>query len=74
MRYYVLIVWGDIEPQLIGPFRSAQARDARSQELKAEHGDSHGIFPFQLTTANSPSVGAYSNAFFKGGSVQGVGK
>lgn len=27
MKYYLLEIWRDVEPQLFGPYRSAEARD-----------------------------------------------
>jgi hypothetical protein len=64
--YHVLIVYDDIEPELVGPFDTFQARDERSKELKRQHGNEHGIFTLDVDAKGTPSVGAYPAGFFMG--------
>lgn len=65
MKYYVLFVWGDVEPSLIGPFPSWQKRDTHAKALKEEHGDEHGIYALNVSTKGNPRVDAYSGGFFR---------
>ena len=63
-QYFLLIVWEDIEPDLMGPFQTEEERDANAKEMKATFGDENGIFFLDLS-GSVPSVGAYSGGFFK---------
>jgi len=63
-RYYVLMIMDDVEPELHGPFTRAGDRDSHARDLKAKHGDEHGIFPMDITARGAPRVGAYSGGFF----------
>lgn len=64
--YYVLIIYGDIEPDLIGPFTTEETRDEKAIDLKREYGNEHGIFPMNIDADGAPTVGAYSGGFFMG--------
>jgi rubrerythrin len=63
-RYYVLVVYGDVEPGLSRPFSTKEARDKKAKELKNEHGDENGIYWLDQT-AKGLKTGAYSGGFFK---------
>ena len=63
-KYYVLLVWNDIEPELHGPYGLAAARNDRARVLKQEHGDDNGIFALDINRKGQPKVRAYSSAFF----------
>ena len=63
-EYYVLFVWGDVEPALHGPFETAEARDAKALELRREDSDESGIYTLEVDDCYAPSVGTYSGAFF----------
>lgn len=60
-RYFVLFVWGDVSPELRGPYRTAEERDAAAQELRREEGADHGIFPLDCT--GRVAVDCYSGGF-----------
>jgi hypothetical protein len=64
MKYYVLIMWGDIEPQLTEAFTTEETRDQHARDLRKEHGNDHGIFPLDVDENGKPEVGAYSGGFF----------
>jgi hypothetical protein len=64
MKRYLIFVWGDVEPEIIGPFRSDAARDRRALELRKEEGDDHGIYILDVPKRGAPDVNAYSGAFF----------
>lgn len=62
--YYVIIIYQDIEPELIGPFPTEETRDEKARELKRQYGNEHGIFPMNIDAEGKPAVGAYSGGFF----------
>ena len=67
-KYYVLFVEGDIEPSLLGPYKTQKERDAKARELKInEEGyanDENGIFWMDVTNG-VPEVGFYNGGFFE---------
>ena len=65
MKHYLLIMWGDVEPEVLGPFDSDEARDTKARELRLEIGDANGIFPVCVDKDNGLSVWAYSGGFFE---------
>jgi hypothetical protein len=65
MKHYLFITWGDIDPEILGPFESEDTRDDRAKELKKEHGDENGIFMLDVEDNGMPSANAYSGGFFK---------
>jgi hypothetical protein len=66
--YYVLIVFGDVLPNLQGPFADEPQRDAHARKLKARYGDKHGIFALDVDPDGLSTVNAYSAMFFEDGS------
>lgn len=65
-KFYVLFIWGDVEPQLHGPYDTPDARDDMAIILKAGDGDESGIYPAEIDEAGGLHVGTYSGAFFEG--------
>lgn len=63
-EYYVLVVWGDVSPDLQGPFADELQRDTRARELKAEYGDEHGIYALEVDSQGRPRVSSYLAMFF----------
>jgi len=64
MEYYVLIIWGDVEPQLGGPFGTEEERDANATAIRSLNGDEHGIFKLDKD-GHELSVDSYSGGFFE---------
>jgi len=71
MKYYLLQIVDDIEPQVHGPYPTIERRDQVARELKALSGDRDGLFPMTISIAGFPDditpeveIGSYSNAFF----------
>ena len=64
-QHYILMVWEDIEPDLHGPFLTAELRDERAHALRREHGPDHGYYPLTLTPGQTLTCGSYSGAFFE---------
>jgi hypothetical protein len=45
MKYYVLGVWGDVEPRLYGPFDTEEERDSEARRIKkSDELDEGGIY------------------------------
>jgi len=62
MKYYVLFIWKDIEPELFGPFETIEQRDTKAKELEKENGVESGYFPIE--SESKVNVGSYSGSFF----------
>jgi hypothetical protein len=63
---YLLVIYGDIEPELLGPFKDEDERDAKALKIRKEEGDRHGIFMLTVEeTTHKPEVNAYSGGFFE---------
>jgi hypothetical protein len=62
-KFYVLFIWGGVDPSLKGPFPTEELRDNESRRLKTKHGDEHGIYPLNVGEDGVPKIGAYSNIF-----------
>jgi hypothetical protein len=62
---YLLIVHGDVEPEVVGPFANDDMRDMSALALRKKHGDDTGIYMLSVDTeTGKPSVEAYSGSFF----------
>lgn len=62
--HYLLFVWGDVQPELFGPFNSKEKRDSFALEKRIEEGDTHGYY--QLAVENGkPMINFYSGVFFE---------
>lgn len=64
MDYYLLFVWEDVEPELIGPFDTIEERDSEAKKYREEHGNEHGYYPLQITKGCQIEVGCFSGSFF----------
>lgn len=60
---YLVFVWGDLEPEMKGPFGTDEARDVEAKRLREEEGDQHGIYPLDIK-GGKLEIGTYSGAFF----------
>lgn len=68
-NHYLLVVWNDVEPEILGPFKSAEERDRKAPEIRFDEpdGDDVGIYPLDIKAEGIPeevAVGAYSGGFF----------
>jgi hypothetical protein len=59
------MILGDVEPDLIGPFEDAEARDAEAKIRRAEEGDEHGYYMLDIPDDAPPSMNAYPGGFFE---------
>lgn len=61
MKYYVLGIWGDVEPNLYGPFDSELERDAKALQLKhSDELDEGGIYRLNIDSSGGPTVDSYT--------------
>jgi len=60
--YYLVIVYGDIEPELF-PFKTTLERDNAAIEHKRANADDDGIFKLDVVNG-IPEMTTYSNKFF----------
>jgi hypothetical protein len=58
---YLLVVWGDIEPEIVGPYATEQDRDAKAKEIRSVNGDEHGIYRLDMD-GSKPIVGSYNGS------------
>ena len=61
---YLLIMHGDIEPEVIGPYDTEDQRDKAALAYRAEHGRDDGVFMLTTDAAGVPAVDAYCGGFF----------
>ena len=62
-KYYLIFVWGDVEPQVYGAFETEIERDAKALELRRENGEEHGYYPASVEYGEL-FVGVYTGAYF----------
>ena len=66
--YYVLHVWGDVDPILSDPYTTEEERDKAAKEWKRERleedGDDPGGF-YAIDSSSTVEVSSYSGAFFE---------
>ena len=63
-EYYLLFVWGDVEPKLIGPFQTPDERDKAALEKHKVEGEENGYYKLDMNGI-VPEVDVYSGDFFE---------
>ena len=64
-RFYLLVIHGDVEPEVRGPFERAQLRDEAAREHRSSDPDKDdGLYRLDVSAAGSPSVAAYGGSEF----------
>ena len=68
-RYYVVKVWGDVEPEISVVSPTEDMRDSLAKQLKAldteEEGENYSGFYWLNIIHGIPEIGSYSGAFFE---------
>ena len=59
-RLYLLCMWGDVEPQVCGPYRDEQERTEAAQDSRRAHGDENGLY--RLDTNGSLRLSTFTGA------------
>ena len=65
MRFYLVIVYGDIEPVIKGPYKTKAARDCAAFRHRQKTSDD-GVYKLNVTSEGAPQIGAYSGGFMDG--------
>jgi hypothetical protein len=65
VKRLVLLVEGCVEPSLVGPYKTAKARDTKARTLRNANEDD-GVFWLNVLEGNHVEVGAYSGGFMEG--------
>lgn len=65
-QYWLVIICGDVEAELQGPYPTDEARDAAAKAYRADDGGefSDGIHWLDIDSQGAPSIGDYSGGFF----------
>jgi hypothetical protein len=65
-KFYLVIVYGDVEPMTAGPYKSSIDRDQGAKDFRAsDEAQEDGIFWLNITDDWAPEIGAYSDSFFE---------
>ena len=67
MDYYVLFIWGLVDPQLIGPFANPQDRDKEAQKLYKENRGESGYYKLTVPKGVEIDIDSYSDDFLEDG-------
>lgn len=62
MKRYLLVVVGDVEPELMGPYKSDALRLQAARTWRQEKGDEDGIFRIDVGPYSSLNVRSFSGA------------
>jgi hypothetical protein len=67
MKFYLLIVRGDVEPELKGPFPTEKMRDAYAKNYRhtRDKEAEDGLYPLDVDKQGNPNIDAYSGGFFE---------
>lgn len=67
IELYLVYIYGDVDPTLLGPYSTTGKRNAAARRLRKKDGDQHGIYQLNLDKGlgGLPSISAFSGGFFK---------
>jgi len=63
--YYILFIWGDVEPSIYGPYNTEEERDNDAIRIRKEEGDENGIYKLYVEKGSKVEVYPYSGSFFE---------
>lgn len=63
-KHYAIVMYGDVEPNTYGPYKTTEERDKKALSHRELHGDEDGIYWARVTEKGELEIGAYSGAFF----------
>ena len=66
MDYYILFIWGLVEPELVGPFDNPEDRDKEAQKLYRENREQSGYFKMTVPKGIKIEIDSYSNDDLQG--------
>jgi hypothetical protein len=56
MKHYLLVIWGDVNAEIKGPFKKDQLVTNEAIRIRRERGDGHGLHRLDVTSAGVPKV------------------
>ena len=59
--FYLLFVWGCVEPEIIGPFSTAYERDEAAVAKRKEEGEQCGYYRLDTNKDAKVGVGSYAS-------------
>ncbi len=59
-KRYLVVVYGDVEPRLRGPFKTDATRLAAARKHRREEGNEDGLFRLDIDAKGRPSIWPYS--------------
>ena len=59
-RRYLLCMWGDVDPEVCGPYRDEQERTEAAQDSRRAHGEENGLF--RIDANGSLRVSSFTGA------------
>lgn len=62
--YYVVFVFGDVEPHLYGPYATPEDRDQKARKIRALEGEDGGIYWLTKDANGAIEIGPYAGDFF----------
>lgn len=66
MRRYLLYIWGDVEPDILGPYRTEAERDKTARQLRKDDPEGrNGIFMLDISARGIPKGRAYRAGFLE---------
>lgn len=65
MKYYLVFIWQDVEPELFGPFLTEKERDDKALEKRKEEGDKHGYYMLTVADTGMVEMDTYNGGFFE---------
>jgi len=66
VRYYLLHIWGDVEPHVLGSYQTEADRDREARKLRrVDPEGEHGIFMLDISARGVPRARAYRAGFLQ---------
>ena len=64
MAKYLVIIHGDVEPELVGPFNDEDERDNRAiKHRKSDPAKEDGLFTLDIDETGIPSIDAFAAGY-----------
>jgi hypothetical protein len=61
-HHYLVVIWGDVEPQLRGPFKSDSTRLAAARKYRRDEGDDDGLYRLDIDAKGRPQIGVFTGS------------
>ena len=61
-KLHLLHLWGDVEPELTGPYADEQDRTEAAQDYRRAHGEENGVFRIDVVGGGYVTVASFSGA------------